>query len=149
MRSCWKRSRCMYVSTVRDMVHARIFALPTPATEEERVLLLQALERQGCTHAQLLARCWKEAGGDEGFTAHCRSAVEAYLASPARHQSKREAERFLSRLKAWEKTAGGGTRKRAWANALLELFAGQESLTIKGKVSADPCVEYLSKLAGR
>ena len=139
----------LYVSTVRDMVHARIFALPTPATEEERVLLLQALERQGCTHAQLLARCWKEAGGDEGFTAHCRSAVEAYLASPARHQSKREAERFLSRLKAWEKTAGGGTRKRAWANALLELFAGQESLTIKGKVSADPCVEYLSKLAGR
>ena len=139
----------LYVSTVRDMVHARIFALPTPATEEERVLLLQALERQGCTHAQLLARCWKEAGGDEGFTAHCRSAVEAYLASPARHQSKREAERFLSRLKAWEKTAGGGTRKRAWANALLELFAGQESLTIKGKVSADPCVEYLFKLAGR
>ena len=139
----------LYVSTVRDMVHARIFALPTPATEEERVLLLQALERQGCTHAQLLARCWKEAGGEEGFTAHCRSAVEAYLASPARHQSKREAERFLSRLKAWEKTAGGGTRKRAWANALLELFAGQESLTIKGKVSADPCVEYLSKLAGR
>jgi hypothetical protein len=32
---------------------------------------------------------------------------------------------------------------------LLELFAGQEQLTIKGKASADPCVEYLSKLAGR
>jgi len=139
----------LYVSTVRDMVHARIFALPTPATEEERVLLLQALERQGCTHAQLLARCWKEAGGDEGFTAHCRSAVESYLASPARHQSKRESERFLTRLKAWEKSAGGGTRKRAWASALLELFASQEQLTIKGKASADPCVEYLSKLAGR
>ena len=139
----------LYVSTVRDLVHARIYALPAPETEEERVLLLQALERQNCTHAQLLARCWKETGGDEGFAAHCRSAVEAYLASSARHQSKREAERFLTRLKAWEKSAGGGTRKRAWANDLLGLFTGQESLTIKGKVSTDPCVEYLSKLAGR
>lgn len=138
----------LYVSTLRDMAHARIDGLPSPATEEERTLLLQALERQGCTQADLLARLWKETGGHDGFVAHCRAAVEDYLSSPARARSKRESERFLARLKAWEKSAGGGTRKKAWARELLVAFADREQLVIGGKSSIDPCVTHLRKLAG-
>jgi hypothetical protein len=138
----------LYAATVRDMAHARIHALPSPATEEERTLLLEALERQGCTHAELLARLWKETGGAEGFAAHCRAAVGDYLSSPARGRSKRESERFLARIKAWEKAAGGGTRKKAWAQDLLAAFDGREQLAIGGKSSLDPCVAHLRKLAG-
>ena len=112
-------------------------------------MLLEALERQGCTHAQLLARCWKDAGGDQSFVDHCKAAVEAYLASEARTKSKRESERFLARIKAWEKTAGGGTRKKAWAEELLASFSGREALTIGKQTVLDPSVEHLCKLAGR
>ncbi|MBL9119759.1 MAG: hypothetical protein JNL80_07590 [Phycisphaerae bacterium] len=139
----------LYRTTVRDLVHARIAALPAPATREASVSLLSELERQQCDLPKLLARCWREIDGESGFTARCRAEVERYLASPTRTKNKKASQQFADRIKAWGQTVKGKEAKAAWASAVLDAFSGKEQLTLKGKASLDPSVAALCSIAGR
>jgi hypothetical protein len=49
----------------------------------------------------------------------------------------------------WSKSIRAPAHRKAWADAMLETFAGRELLVIRGKKSVDPSVVKLSKLAGR
>jgi hypothetical protein len=139
----------LYRATVRDLIHARIGALPPPPAKEESAALLRELERQECTDAKLLARTWRELEGEAGFIERCRSEVARYVASADRTKNRSEAKRFSERLKALGQTTKGKEAKRAWATTLLESFANHEFLTVKGKQSLDPTVEMLCKVAER
>lgn len=139
----------LYRTTVRDLVHARIAELPASATTERSAALLRELERQGCTDARLLARCWRALGGDVGFGERCAAAVAAYLASPARTKNRAESARFARWLETIAKTVEGRQARRVWAEALLIGFAGREALVIRKKTSLDPAVAALCKIAGR
>lgn len=136
----------LYLATVRDLAHARIEKLPAPATQDETTKLLETLERQGCTNAALLARCWRALGGDDEFVARCKTAVDAYLASPDRMKDKRAAQKFASQVRDLAKQVKGPA-KRKWAEQMLGYFKDKETLTIRGKTVADPVVEELKKLA--
>ncbi|MFM7800415.1 MAG: hypothetical protein ACKPBA_15750 [Planctomycetota bacterium] len=81
--------RKLYRDTVRDLAHARVLALPSPASAEKSAALLGDLTRQGCTNAQLLARCWRETSGEDGFVERCIKAAEDYLASPDRAKGRK------------------------------------------------------------
>ena len=140
--------RKLYRDTVRDLAHARVLALPSPSTPEKAAALLGDLSRQGCTNAQLLARCWRETSGEEGFVERCVKAAEDYLASPDRGKSRRAAEKFTAQVKAWAKTVKDRSARELWAAALLKPFAGKEYLEIKGKRSPDPAAAELCKIAG-
>ncbi|MFM2163892.1 MAG: hypothetical protein RL325_329, partial [Planctomycetota bacterium] len=137
----------LYMTTVRDLAHARIEQLPAPSTPGDTARLLEALERQGCANGALLARCWRGLGGDDEFVKRCKAGIEAYLASPERTKDKRASQRFAAEVNGWAKTVKQPARKR-WAEQLLESFEGKEVLTIKGKESVDPAVEALRKVAG-
>ncbi len=139
----------LYRATVRDLVHARIAALPAPADKSASSALLRELERQGCADANLLARTWREIDGEEGFVERCRREVAQYIESPNRAKNKNASKRFAEHLKALGQTTKGKDAKKAWAAAMLESFAKNEFLTIKGKQSLDPTVEMLCKLADR
>lgn len=139
----------LYRATVRDLMHARITALPAPASPEASARLLRDLERQGCEEPKLLARCWRELGGEEGFNARCAAEATRYLDSPARTKNKRASERFADRVRAWGQTVKGKEAKEAWATAMLTAFAGKETLTIKGKDAIDPSVEALRKMVDK
>jgi hypothetical protein len=139
----------LYRTTVRGMAHARIAKLPSPTTREASAALLAALERQECDDPKLLARCWREVEGEEGFVARCRADVERYLASAARTKNKRVSSDFADRLKAFGQTVKGPEAKKAWAIAMLDAFAGHETLTIKKKDVVDPSVLHLCTMADR
>jgi hypothetical protein len=139
----------LYLSTVRDLAHRRIAALPAPTEQKAQAALLADLERQGCDDAALLARCWRDLDGEAGFTQRCVAAAEHYLAAPARTKDKKESERFAAMVREWEKGVKGKAQKRAWAEAMLRPFAGKEALKFRGKVSLDPVVAALCKAAGR
>lgn len=139
----------LYAATVRDLVHARIQALPAPDGVEGHRELLAALERQGCRDAALLARTWRGIGGDAEFAARTRAAVVEYLGSRARTQGKRAGEQFAGQLAQWAKSIQGRDGKQAWAAGLLAEFAGREMLQIRGKPGLDPAVLQLRKLAGQ
>ncbi len=138
----------LYRSTVRDLAHARVLALPAPTERADLERLLTDLERQECADAKLLARTWQALDGKEGFTKRCVEAAERYLASPERARNKKTSQAFAAKVKAWEKSVKGRENKAAWAKAMLEVFRGKETLTIKGKESRDPTVEILEKAAG-
>ena len=136
----------LYLTTVRDLAHARIERLPAPATQDETAKLLETLERQGCTNAALLARCWRALGGDDEFVARCKSSVEAYLASPDRTKDRRAAQKFASQVRELAKQVKGPAKRR-WAEQMLGYFKDNENITIRGKTIVDPAVEELRKLA--
>lgn len=138
----------LYKSTVRNLVHASLAKLSPPASAADSATLLEALERQGCDDASLLARCWKEIDGESGFTARCVKEAEAYVASPTRGKGKRDSQKFTTRVNAWAKTLKSRTAKAEWASAMLAPFAGKEMLAVK-KPTVDPVVVSLCKLAGR
>jgi hypothetical protein len=137
----------LYMTTVRDLAHARIEKLPAPPSADETAKLLEALERQGCTNGALLARCWRGLGGDDEFVKRCKAEIEAYLASPERTKDKRASQKFVAEVNGWAKTVKQPAKKK-WAEQLLAFFDGKEVLTIKGKESLDPAVEALRKIAG-
>lgn len=139
----------LYLSTVRDLAHRRIAALPAPTDKKAQAALLADLERQDCDDAALLARCWRELDGEAGFTKRCVGAAERYVASPARTKDKKESVRFAAMVHEWEKGVQGKAAKRAWAEAMLAPFAGKESLKFRGKATLDPVVAALCKAAGR
>jgi hypothetical protein len=74
----------LYRSTLRDVAHARIAALPAPKGADANRALLSELERQQCDDAKLLARTWRAMGGETEFDARVRAATERYLASSER-----------------------------------------------------------------
>ncbi|MDI9403222.1 MAG: hypothetical protein QM516_05060 [Limnohabitans sp.] len=141
----------LYRSTLRDLAHARIAALPAPKGADANRALLNELERQQCDDAKLLARTWRAIGGDDEFNARTRAATEAYLASPERAKgtgpaAKREADAFAKFVKAWSDTVKKPARK-AWAESLLPLFSNRDTIAVRGKISHDPVVAELRKLA--
>ena len=154
----------LYRSTLRDLAHARIAALPAPKGSDANRALLNELERQQCDDAKLLARTWRDIGGDAEFEARVRAATEAYLSSPARssaagraggraggraapQEAKREADRFAALLKMWVDTVKRPARA-AFAQQLLPLFDGRDTITVRGKQMADPAHALLRSLAG-
>lgn len=141
-------SAALYADTVRDLAHARVLALPSPANRESVERLLAELERQGCANPRLLARCWQDLGG-EAFLAESTAATTRYLDADDRMKSKRPSERFARMVDGWAKSIRSNAHRKAWAEAMLATFAGREVLTIRGKKSVDPSVVKLSKLAGR
>ncbi len=143
------KEHALYRTTVRDLVHARILQLPTPATVADNQALLAELERQGCSDEKLLARTWRAIDGEAGFTARCKTAAERYLADADRSKNKKASVAFAAETKAWSDTVKGKAAKAAWANEMLATFAGFEVLEVKGKKSIDPAVALLCKLAGR
>ena len=139
----------LYAATVRDLVHARVLALPAPEGPAANRDLLAALERHGCQDAALLARTWRAIGGEAEFAARTHAAVVGYLGSESRQQGKRAGEAFGRQLAQWARTIPGRDGKRTWAAGLLAGFAGREMLQIRGKPVLDPAVEQLRKLAGQ
>jgi hypothetical protein len=136
----------LYLTTVRDLAHARIEKLPAPATQDETARLLETLEKQGCTNQALLARCWRALGGDDEFMKRSQAAVEAYLASPERTKDRRASQKFANEIRELAKQVKGPA-KRKWAEDMLALFKDKESITLRGKETVDPSVEALRKLA--
>ena len=138
----------LYRRTVRDLAHARILALPSPATKAANERLLEELDRQGCENARLLARCWKDLGGDV-FLEECRVASVEYLGAPERTKIKRTSQRFAGMMRAWGRSVKSGRQRKAWAEALLTSFAGHELLVVGRKKSVDPAFVVLCGFAGR
>ena len=129
-------------------MHARIGSLPLPSTPSELDALLGRLQKDGCTNATLLAKCWQADGGDEGFTERCRTAVAEYLALPDRTKNARESKRFATLVEGWSKSfKGRPNARKAWAQAMLKAFEGKEEFSINGKQTTDPSVTKLKKLA--
>ncbi|MBK9386138.1 MAG: hypothetical protein IPN34_15100 [Planctomycetes bacterium] len=143
------KEHALYRTTVRDLVHARIGALPAPQGKQANASLLQALDRQGCTDAKLLARCWRAVDGEEGFVTRCEAALQEYLRSPERTKNGRAGRELAGRLQKLGQTVKGEKAKAAWAGEMLEHFAGKETLVLRGKPALDPVVVTLCKIAGR
>ncbi len=139
-------TRTLYRDTVRDLAHARVLALPSPPSREGANALLEQLVSQKCANAVLLARCWRDASGEEGFLDGCVKAAEAYLASPDRTKNKKASEKFTAQVKTWAKTVKGKQAKAAWAASVLKAFDGKDTLTIKSKAQPDPAATELRKL---
>ena len=138
----------LYRRTVRNLAHERILALPAPSTRKANERLLEELDRQGCENARLLARCWKDLGG-EVFLEECRAASIEYLDSPARTKVKRASQRFAGTVRAWGRSIKSGRQRKVWAQSLLESFAGRELLVVGRKTSVDPAFAVLCGFAGR
>ncbi len=141
----------LYGNSVRDLVHARIAELPMPsgpAAADAASDLLDELERQGCTNANLLAACWRAIDGEGAFSAGCCAKAKAYLENTDRTKSKAASAAFVKQVNAWAKSLKGKAAKRKWAEAMLEVFKGNEMLTIRKKTSVDPTVAALCRLAG-
>lgn len=143
------KEHALYRTTVVDLAHARIATLPAPAGAPANQRLLGELERQGCRDTALLARTWRAIDGEAGFTQRCKDELIAYLANGKRGSDRRIGREQARRLGALAATVKGKAAKAAWANELLPLFAGKESLTIRGKAAIDPVVLELCKFAGR
>jgi hypothetical protein len=143
------KEHALYRSTVHQLGHARLRALPPPADAAGHRELLAELERQRCSDDVLLARCWRGIDGEAGFTTRCRAAIESYLTAPARSKEPKVARAFAVRIEALGGTVKGKAAKAAWAEAMLGAFAGHEVLVRKGKQVVDPAVVHLCKLAGR
>ncbi len=140
--------RKLYRDTVRDLAHARVLALPAPATPEAASRLLADLTRQGCTNAQLMARCWKDTAGEEGFVDKCVESAKGYLASPERTKNRKAADAFAAQVKGWARTVKDKGARELWAKAVLAAFEGKETLELRGKQQVDPAVAELRRIAG-
>ncbi|MCB9878450.1 MAG: hypothetical protein H6835_12695 [Planctomycetes bacterium] len=139
----------LYRDTVRDLVHARVLALPAPQGKTAALELARRLEHDGCENAALLARTWRGIGGDAEFTQRCVAAVQRYVASPERTADKRASAEFARLVQGFEHAVKGKGQRRDWAATMLDAFAGHEALRVRKKVSLDPAVAALCKTAGR
>ncbi len=138
----------LYRRTVRALAHARILAFPSPSTRRANERLLEALDRQGCEDAKLLARCWKNLGG-EVFDEECRAASVAYLDSAERTRIKRTSQRFADMIRAWGRSVKSGGQRKAWAEGMLSTFGGHELLVIGRKTMVDPAFVVLCRVVER
>ena len=138
----------LYRQTVGNLVHGRILALPSPTTKAGKAQLMKSLERQECDHAKLLARTWKEVGGNL-FEEKTLASCTEYLGSPARMKNKKASRRFADTIRAWGRSLNSKKRRKAWAELVLETFKGNELLVIRRKTSIDPVYERLCGFAER
>ena len=138
----------LYRQTVGNLVHGRILALPSPTTKAGKEQLMKSLERQECDHAQLLARTWKELGGNL-FEEKTLASCTEYLGSPERMKNKKASRRFADTIRAWGRSLNSKKRRKAWAESMLQTFKGNEVLVIRQKTSIDPVYERLCGFAER
>ncbi|MCH2149722.1 MAG: hypothetical protein MK095_09840, partial [Phycisphaerales bacterium] len=136
----------LYRRTVGDLVYERILALPSPATRKGKQQLAKAIERQECEHARLLARTWKDLGGD-AFEQNTLAACMNYLESPERMKNKKASRQFADTIRAWGRSLNSKKRRTAWAQSLLQSFKGHELLVIRRKTTVDPVYERLCGFA--
>lgn len=136
----------LYQSTVRDFVHERILALPSPTTKRAKERLLENLDRQQCEHAKLLARSWKDLGG-RVFEEKSRGLCVAYIDSAERTKNKKASRQFSETIRELGRSLKSKQRRKAWAESLLETFAGHELLVIGRKTSVDPAYVMLCGFA--
>ena len=138
----------LYRRTVGNLVHERILALPSPPTKAGKEQLMNALERAECDHAKLLARSWKDLGGDV-FEENTLAACIEYLGSPERMKNRKASRRFAETIRDWGRSLNSRKRRTAWAETLLERFKGDELLVIRRKTLIDPVYERLCVFAER
>ena len=138
----------LYQQTVARLVHDRILALPSPETKIEKQQLLEELERQECEHAGLLSRSWKELGG-RVFEEKSRTLCVEYIDSPARTKNKKASRQFTETIRGLGRSLKSKKRRKAWAESLLEVFAGHELLVLRRKTSVDPVYAVLCGFADR
>ena len=138
----------LYRRTVRNLAHERILELPSPTSPTANERLLEELDRQECENPRLLARCWKDLGG-EVFLEECRAATIEYLESPERTKNKRASQGFLRTIRTWGRSMKSRSQRKAWAESLLETFKGHELLVLRRKTSVDPAFAVLCGFAGR
>jgi hypothetical protein len=136
----------LYRTQVRDLTHAKVLACEQPKTKSSASQLLSALERQGCTNAQLLAKTWRKIGGEEEFTKRCIATAKHYVANKRNKASSTTLNRMI---KTWARTIKNKASKVSWASAMLTAFEGKETMRIGRKTAIDPVVIQLCKLAGR
>ena len=138
----------LYQRTVGDLLYERILALPSPETRVEKEQLLKELERRGCEHPGLLARCWKELGG-RVYEEKSRDLCVAYIDSPARTKNKKASRQFTDTIRALGRSLKSKKRRKAWAESLLDVFQGHELLVLRRKTSVDPVFAALCGFADR
>lgn len=136
----------LYRSTVRDIAHARILALPAPVKQAAATKLLSELERQDCQSGQLLARTWRSIGGEQEFAQRCIASAQRYVTAK---RTKATSAQFAKLIKEWHRSIQGKQRKQAWATDMLATFTGKEALQLRRKQSLDLVVDTLCKMAGK
>ncbi|MGK0434398.1 MAG: hypothetical protein ACJA0V_003552 [Planctomycetota bacterium] len=136
----------LYRDQVRDLVHARVLATPAPKTKGAATQLLSALQRQDSQNGRLLARTWRTIGGDAEFHHRTTAAARSYVAS---NRTKATSKQFGSLIKVWERTLKGKAKRTQWAEKVLAAFTGKEALRTKRRMTLDPVVAQLCKMAGR
>ncbi|MCB9888927.1 MAG: hypothetical protein H6836_05070 [Planctomycetes bacterium] len=139
----------LYRSTVLGLVHRKVSALPAPRGRAAALELLATLERQQCGLAGLLARTWRQIGGEAEFRARTLAALRGYLAAPERSMNRRTADAFAGRLHGFARTIRGEPARRSWATTLLDACRGHETLKLRRKAVVDPVVAALCKMLGR
>ena len=136
----------LFREQVREIAHARVLATKAPATKGAATAMLKDLERQGCTNATLLARTWRAVGGEPEFTKRCVATAMNYIANK---RTKAKSAQFNKHIKSWHRSVKGKRPKKAWANAMLAPFSGNEALKRRRQTSLDPVVATLCKMADR
>ncbi|MGE0145129.1 MAG: hypothetical protein AB7I19_18095 [Planctomycetota bacterium] len=139
----------LYRQTVKDLVHQRLLALPAPPTVDTAKELAAILDREGCRNAALLARTWRQVGGDAEFLARTTDLVRRYVRSKERTANKNTSADFARLLQGLERAVTGKSKRRSWASAMLAEFNGHESLRLGKKVKLDPAVVLLCKITGQ
>ena len=114
----------------------------------EQEQLLGELERRECKHPRLLARSWKALGG-RVFEEKSRDLCVAYIDSAERTTNKKASRQFSETIRELGRSLKSKQRRKAWAESMLEPFAGHELLAIRRKTSVDPAFAQLCKFAER
>ena len=136
----------LYRQHVRELVHARVLALPAPKSRGSATQLLSQLQRQGCKNGRLLARTWRTMGGETEFDRRTIAAARLYVAGTRTNATSKQ---FGNLIKSWERSIKGKGKRKQWAERILTAFAGKESLRKKRRTALDPVVAQLCKMAGR
>ena len=136
----------LYRQQVRDLVHARVLAMPASKSKGAATQLLSKLQRQDCKNGRLLARTWRTMGGETEFDRRTVAAARLYVAGARTNATSKQLGNLI---KAWERSIKGKGKRKQWAEKILTAFAGKEALRTKRRTSLDPVVAQLCKMAGR
>jgi len=136
----------LYRKQVRDIAHARALKTSTKLSKSAATKLARSLDRQGCSNARLLARVWRAIGGEAEFTKRCVAAALKYVSGKRTKAASSDLEKQVI---AWHRTVKGKRARKEWADAMLAPFAGHEAVKLRRRVSLDPVVARLCKMADR
>ena len=64
-------------------------------------------------------------------------------------RTKAKSTQLNKHIKSWHRSVKGKRPKKAWANAMLAPFSGNEALKRRRQTSLDPVVATLCKMADR